>query len=133
MYESDSAPMPDAPLSNSQSSSHSHSTSTTLRPSLYDSVTGVSVCPSPLHPLTRGHFVGAAEERTTWTKFIGKASLGGEVPFKWRGCQWGCLGFLDGKERGVSPEGGDGDEAGEDDDPFPIVVIPVGPFDFEDE
>ena len=58
------------------------------------SITGVGVCPSPRHD-RRSVFVQHAEELFTWENRIAGVSVGGAVPLRWRGCQWGCLNFLD--------------------------------------
>jgi hypothetical protein len=39
-----------------------------------------------------------AEERFTWENYVAGVSVGGAVPLLWRGCQWGCLDFLDESE-----------------------------------
>lgn len=66
----------------------------------YKRVTGLGKCPSKTHD---GVFVMHAEERFTWVKRIGSVTVG-EVPLRWRGCQWGCLDFLDTETVAVSPE-----------------------------
>jgi hypothetical protein len=58
-------------------------------------ITGISVCPSPQHDGDRQVFVRHAEERYTWERVVAGVSVGGAVPVLWRGCQWGCLDFLD--------------------------------------
>ncbi|KAJ7668361.1 hypothetical protein B0H17DRAFT_1087922 [Mycena rosella] len=50
-------------------------------------------CPSPRHDRV-SMFVAAAEERYTWETVVAGVPVGGSVPLKWRGCQWGCLDFL---------------------------------------
>ncbi|KAJ8469599.1 hypothetical protein ONZ45_g16841 [Pleurotus djamor] len=61
-------------------------------------VTGLGFCPSPKHakePPGPSLFVRHAEERFTWVDTINGVKLGGYVPLRWRGCQHGCLRFLD--------------------------------------
>jgi hypothetical protein len=68
---------------------------------LASAVTGTGHCPSPRHcdhnggRLKSGVFVRHAEERYTWEPIIAGFRVGGYVPVRWRGCQWGCLDFLD--------------------------------------
>jgi hypothetical protein len=65
-------------------------------------VTGIGHCPSPRHSVRcrgqfgPGVFVRHAEERYTWESVIAGIRVGGPVPLRWRGCQWGCLDYLDG-------------------------------------
>ncbi|KZT21164.1 hypothetical protein NEOLEDRAFT_1181926 [Neolentinus lepideus HHB14362 ss-1] len=67
----------------------------------WEGVTGVGVCPSPRHLEKREEgyrkpvFVHPAEERYTWQRYAGDHALGGVVCFLWRGCQEGCLDFLE--------------------------------------
>jgi len=67
-------------------------------------VTGVSICPNPSHGV-KSIFIHHSEERYTWEKkFPDIESLGGRVTVRWRGCQHGCLKFLDpedGQEVGI--------------------------------
>ncbi|KAM5544423.1 hypothetical protein V8D89_002083 [Ganoderma adspersum] len=64
-----------------------------------EEITGVSVCPSPVHygepaPV----YVKHAEERWTWEDVVAGVHVGAEgrgVPVRWRGCARGCLAFLD--------------------------------------
>jgi len=95
-------------------------------------VTGIGTCPSPRHFLQvdgtgregKGWvFVKHAEERLTWEERIAGVAVGGTVPVKWRGCQWGCLDFLDpnetegnGEEEGEEGEGEGEGELSEDED-----------------
>ncbi|KAF9499657.1 hypothetical protein BDN71DRAFT_1441820 [Pleurotus eryngii] len=63
-------------------------------------ITGVGTCPSPHHlsPGSRSTpslFIHHAEERFTWEDTVAGILVGGSVPIRWRGCQWGCLDFLD--------------------------------------
>jgi hypothetical protein len=68
-----------------------------LPPSTDESViTGISVCPSPQHH-HRTVFARHAEERFTWEHRVAGVNVGGAVPLRWRGCQWGCLSFLGGE------------------------------------
>ena len=72
-------------------------------------VTGIGHCPSPRHcgreggQFNSGLFVRHAEERYTWEPIIAGIRVGGYVPVRWRGCQRGCLYFLE--------NNGDGDES----------------------
>ncbi|KAF5383752.1 hypothetical protein D9615_003503 [Tricholomella constricta] len=63
----------------------------------YSVVTRIDLCPSPKHQqlVTGRVFVRHAEERFTWEKTIANVDVGGLVPMRWRGCQLGCLDFLD--------------------------------------
>ncbi|KIK65538.1 hypothetical protein GYMLUDRAFT_358547 [Collybiopsis luxurians FD-317 M1] len=66
-----------------------------------DSVTGVGFCPSPHHRMqdSRGPlFFQHVEERLTWESTIAGVENLGEIPVQWRGCQKGCLSFLDTKD-----------------------------------
>jgi len=59
-------------------------------------VTGISICPNPAHGSEKPNFVHHSEERYTWEKkFPGIEYLGGPATVLWRGCQHGCLRFLD--------------------------------------
>ncbi|KAL0953729.1 hypothetical protein HGRIS_004920 [Hohenbuehelia grisea] len=59
-------------------------------------ITGAAVCPSPRHrDQDNAVFVMHAEERFTWENVVAGVNVGGAVPVRWRGCQWGCLDFLD--------------------------------------
>src|ERR1700722_4147815 len=58
-------------------------------------ITGLGVCPSPQHGAHKEVFVRHAEERYTWERIVAGVNVGGAVPVLWRGCQWGCLDFLD--------------------------------------
>ncbi|KAG6891555.1 hypothetical protein C0992_004413 [Termitomyces sp. T32_za158] len=60
-------------------------------------ITGVGLCPSPKHQrlCTPRLFIQHAEERYTWETMIAGVEVGGSVPMRWRGCQQGCLNFLD--------------------------------------
>ncbi|KNZ74653.1 Protein lap1 [Termitomyces sp. J132] len=60
-------------------------------------VTGVGLCPSPKHQRlgTSRLFIQHAEERYTWETMIAGVEVGSSVPMRWRGCQLGCLNFLD--------------------------------------
>ncbi|KAF8159651.1 hypothetical protein B0H34DRAFT_412508 [Crassisporium funariophilum] len=66
-------------------------------------VTGIGVCPNPKHEQTQ-IFVRHAEQRFTWEPTIAGTSSGGQVPVRWRGCQQGCLDFLEPPED-VSDDG----------------------------
>ncbi|KAG6916128.1 hypothetical protein DXG01_008359 [Tephrocybe rancida] len=59
--------------------------------------TGTGLCPSPKHQRlgTPRLFVQHAEERFTWETMVAGVDVGGAVPVRWRGCQRGCLDFLD--------------------------------------
>lgn len=58
-------------------------------------ITGIGVCPAPHHGTRRSLFVQHAEERFTWEHTIAGQLVGGSVPVRWRGCQLGCLDFLE--------------------------------------
>lgn len=60
-----------------------------------DDISGVSVCPSPLHQGEQGEplFVEHAVERFVWADHA--SGWGGKCPVRWRGCQRGCLDFLE--------------------------------------
>ncbi|KAF9531790.1 hypothetical protein CPB83DRAFT_848741 [Crepidotus variabilis] len=60
-------------------------------------VTGIGRCPNPEHTLesTSSIFVQHVEERYTWVDSISGIKLGGFAPLRWRGCERGCLRFLD--------------------------------------
>ncbi|KAG6857447.1 hypothetical protein H0H87_003514 [Tephrocybe sp. NHM501043] len=59
--------------------------------------TGSGLCPSPRHQRlgTSRLYVQHAEERYTWETTVAGVELGGFVPIRWRGCELGCLDFLD--------------------------------------
>jgi hypothetical protein len=60
----------------------------------YTSITSLGTCPSPRHDGTKSVFAVHAEERMTWEVTIGTISIS-PTAFRWRGCQWGCLDYLD--------------------------------------
>jgi len=68
----------------------------------WSNITGIGSCPSPRHD-TQHLYIQHAEERFSWEQTIASVDLGELVPVRWRGCQWGCLDYLDGK--GDSVEG----------------------------
>ncbi len=49
-------------------------------------------------------FSEPAEERFEWVKRINEVDVGGLIPVEWRGCSYGCLGFLE------EPDMGDDDD-----------------------
>lgn len=62
----------------------------------FHGVTGISICPNPSHGSVKSIFIQHSEERYTWEKkFLGMECLGGSATVRWRGCQHGCLKFLD--------------------------------------
>ncbi|KAK7049695.1 hypothetical protein VNI00_005726 [Paramarasmius palmivorus] len=68
----------------------------------YHLVTGKGVCPSPRHEgESPAVFVVHAEERFTWEHTVAGVPNLGDVPIRWRGCQKGCLDYLDGKQKGA--------------------------------
>ena len=73
----------------------------------WSKLTGIGHCRSPRHrgQFKLGVFVRHAEERFTWERSIAGVGVGGFVPVRWRGCQWGCLDFLDG-DGGVGNDDG---------------------------
>ncbi|KAG6824786.1 hypothetical protein H0H92_005826 [Tricholoma furcatifolium] len=110
--------------------------------------TGIGSCPSPLHQRfgTPRLFIQHAEERFTWEKTIAGVEVGGCVPVRWRGCQYGCLDFLD--PPGETPEARptlDDEGLHLDDGDYEIMmdgvvqlvhlgaIAPVGLEDFDDE
>jgi hypothetical protein len=60
----------------------------------YASITSLGACPSPRHDGRKSVFAMHAEERMTWEVTIGTISIS-PTAFRWRGCQWGCLDYLD--------------------------------------
>ncbi|KAK2463633.1 hypothetical protein APHAL10511_004384 [Amanita phalloides] len=42
-----------------------------------------------------GVFIRHAEERFSWESNVANVEVGARVPIRWRGCNWGCLEFLD--------------------------------------
>jgi len=60
-----------------------------------DYVTGIGLCPNPVHGTKGSVFVHHIEERFTWVDCIAGIKLGGHAPLRWRGCERGCLAFLD--------------------------------------
>ncbi|KAG5647442.1 hypothetical protein DXG03_009372 [Asterophora parasitica] len=69
-------------------------------------VTRIDQCPSPRHQQqgTPRVFVRHAEERFTWEKTIANVDVGGLVPVRWRGCELGCLDFLNPLEESTQPD-----------------------------
>ena len=70
----------------------------------WSNITGIGSCPSPRHD-TRHLYIQHAEERFSWEQTIASVDLGELVPVRWRGCQWGCLDYLDGKGDAVEGHG----------------------------
>ena len=70
----------------------------------WSSITGIGSCPSPRHS-TQHLYIQHAEERFSWEQTIASVDLGELVPVRWRGCQWGCLDYLDGKDIGMEGHG----------------------------
>ncbi|PVG04744.1 hypothetical protein CPB86DRAFT_746810 [Serendipita vermifera] len=72
-----------------------------------------SVCPNREHGVgVRKTFIQPAEIRYRWVKQIASADTGGLIPLQYRGCESGCLDFLE--DAFVE----DGDEPGDDDTVF---------------
>ena len=69
----------------------------------YRHVTGRGTCCSPIHGGNPSIFVVPAEERFTWEHTVAGVSHLGHVPIRWRGCQQGCLDFLEEKEKSREP------------------------------
>lgn len=92
---------------------------------------GVGVCPALDHRRAQAPvYVQWAEERFTWECVVaGKSvsSLGGPgVPVRWRGCERGCLDFLDAEEKvgggvDVDTDVDMGDQSGDD-----VQVLDLG-------
>jgi hypothetical protein len=57
-----------------------------------------------------------AEERITWEHRVAGVNVGGAVPLRWRGCQWGCLNFLGGETESNDDESRGGGEEGRNTD-----------------
>ncbi|KAG8834786.1 hypothetical protein FRC17_007103 [Serendipita sp. 399] len=75
-----------------------------------------SVCPNRLHGIGVRHtFIRPAEIRYRWVTSIGSADTGGRVPLQYRGCERGCLDFL---EEMYPDEEADSNVAGDDDFEF---------------
>jgi len=73
-----------------------------------DNITGLGRCPCARKGKAGegyGVFVRHAEERYSWESKIGTVEVGARVPMRWRGCNWGCLEFLDEVPRGTSDDG----------------------------
>ena len=100
---------------------------------LGDDITGISVCPSPHHH-NKSVFVKHAEERFTWEESVAGVNVGGAVPVRWRGCQWGCMDFLnEGMEedrRGSAV--GDLDMASEEDEMGVVQLVEFTPEEYAD-
>ena len=63
-----------------------------------NNITGLGYCPCALKGKMRegyGVFVRHGEERFSWESRISNVEVGARVPVRWRGCNWGCLEFLD--------------------------------------
>ncbi|CAG8608992.1 11276_t:CDS:2 [Acaulospora colombiana] len=72
-----------------------------------------SVCPNREHGVgVRKTFIKPAEIRYRWVKHIASADTGGLIPLQYRGCESGCLDFLE--DAFIEP----GDEPGDDDTVF---------------
>lgn len=55
-----------------------------------------SVCPNREHGIgARKTFLNPAEIRYRWVRQIGVADTGGPIPLQYRGCERGCLDFLE--------------------------------------
>ncbi|KAK0203029.1 hypothetical protein DFS33DRAFT_1262530 [Desarmillaria ectypa] len=88
--------------------------------------TGTGVC------RCGGVFVQHAEERFTWESIVAGFDLGerAKVPMRWRGCQWGCLDYLEGSK-------GEKDdlltEVLSDEDVVRPIEVGQGELDFSDD
>lgn len=100
----------------------------------FHEVTGVSVCPNPSHGSLKSIFIHHAEERYTWeSEFPDIDSLGGRATVRWRGCQHGCLKFLDPEDNTASEVGVVETESMDVDEDQAVqpVVFGVGPLGFD--
>ena len=107
-------------------------------------IMGIGVCPSPRHH-HRTVFARHAEERFTWEQRVAGVSVGGAVPLRWRGCQWGCLDFLGGTGEVSDDEGAGGSVSDREHDSdtersdegksemVQLVQLPLGGFDEFDD
>jgi hypothetical protein len=69
-----------------------------------------SVCPNREHGVgVRKTFIKPAEIRYRWVKHIGLADTGGLIPLQYRGCESGCLDYLEDAFDGAGDEPGDDD------------------------
>lgn len=94
----------------------------------FHGVTGVSICPNPSHGSVKSIFVHHSEERYTWEKkFMDIECLGGSAAVRWRGCQHGCLKFLD-PEDDIPSQAMDVDV---EDQVVQPVLFEVGPLGFD--
>lgn len=94
----------------------------------FHGVTGVSICPNPSHGSAKSTFIHYSEERYTWEKkFPDIEYLGGSATVRWRGCQHGCLKFLD-PEDDTSSQAMDVDV---EDQVVQPIVLEVGPLEFD--
>lgn len=86
--------------------------------------TGVGLCPSPKHQqlCTPRLFIQHAEERYTWETMIAGVEVGGSVPMRWRGCQRGCLNFLE-PSRENSPSLEQTIDSGQQDEDEDVVKV----------
>ncbi|KAL1710906.1 hypothetical protein EV121DRAFT_275298 [Schizophyllum commune] len=86
-------------------------------------------CPNPAHGERGAVFIHPLEVRFTWETQFGLAIPGGAVPVRWRGCSWGCLGFLGAEEGEEGRVGGEGEgllDADDDDEEEIHAVTGLG-------
>ena len=138
------AQAPPSQLTSSQTSSHTTASQEVSEEQIQNSI---GLCLSPDHvPLNSRVFTAHAEERYTWEAVVAGVDLGpfGPVPVLWRGCNQGCLRFLDAlqddtgdtypePELGTAFDAGDGmevdldllDEEYQSDDGFGVVQMNI--------
>ncbi|PBK65831.1 hypothetical protein ARMSODRAFT_1087085 [Armillaria solidipes] len=77
-------------------------------------------------------FLQHAEERFTWESIVAGFDLGerAKVPVRWRGCQWGCLDYLDGSQGGEEELPTD---VLSDEDVVRAIEVGQGQLDFSDD
>ncbi|THV05480.1 hypothetical protein K435DRAFT_834829 [Dendrothele bispora CBS 962.96] len=107
--------------------------------SMYPEVTRPSVCPSPRHVTGPSVFIMHSEERFTWENTVAGVTDLGQIPLRWRGCQAGCLDFLDcnGDENlrpSVNPVSSQHDHVpdNESGDVVRVLDVSTAPLEFDD-
>ena len=94
-----------------------------------DQVTGIGRCPNPIHGRNASVFVRHVQERLTWVASIAGIRLGGLAPLRWRGCEKGCLEFLNST---TDSEEGEQEVIGTDNDIVHMVRFDAQVLDFDD-